>query len=359
MNGKKEDLMIEIGRELLSRLGIPGFTCVYRDKFGIAWTGFHHVYTPRGKPSSNRSGLHFLSQLCADGALVAIPKGNYQRTGPQVQSKELLRDKFRDVIEVREPSTHPERLNFGLTGKLHVLADDGSGELVQTKVWRTFLLIADGKLHLKQFLVRVPYNTFKSMQFAGILTSDEEWSENLWFPIDVERLDLLSTNWARPNALYLVRVLCEREYREMQLGALRLRRDALGFEEEDEEDIFKPGSSVKKHTGQYEAPIVSYTLSLVPESITFDFSDLSEADTRLALKWVRRRIRVLKLIARQITISSEVARKKKAERPHQVLDPCPPYWWEKVDSKGDDTIMHGELKEGFVVRRAGTRWFDK
>lgn len=353
---------IIISKQLADRLKLPGFDCAYKGKPGIAWTGFHHQWTPRGRTSINRSELHLLSQMCADRIMVAIPKGNYERTGPRVIDHHVMEDEFRDIIELREPSTHPERLNFGLTGKKHVLVDDGGEELRQTKSWRTYLLIADGKLHLQRFLVRVPRETFESMRIAGIIVQEKPWNENSWYPIDVERLNLLSTNWARPNALRLVRVLQEAAGRRQQKAALKARKELLGFVEEDDDDIYSSDETTESITGQYQAPIVIYQLQGNPVFPLFDFSVLFAADTRVALKWVRRRIRTLQLIARQITIASEVARVNKMLRKHKKrFDPCPPYYWDATPQDiGDNTFMQlGKLNEGPVARVIGTRFFDR
>lgn len=117
-------------------------------------------------------------------------------------------------LEIVDVQGHNERFNLSVKClapvKVEVETEDGQIHLEDKKVWRNYNIIRDGELVIDHIVAQLSKQSFDDLRAAGgilYLGEDMEisdnfvYDENTYYSVKLTDIPLVSTNWARPNAL--------------------------------------------------------------------------------------------------------------------------------------------------------------
>ena len=164
---------------------------------------------------------------------------------PQDYVLGTLKQKFdskvhKNPVEAGEPivvtsiQSHAERFNFSLSGTVKVMVEDelpdGTVNLVQKKIFRTYNIIRDGKLTINYLVCKLSEESFNNMKEAEILyyngvkvPMSHNYQPNFLYKVVLDTIPLISLNWAQPYQIGLYKYLLE----ELTLVDEQTRLNAL------------------------------------------------------------------------------------------------------------------------------------
>lgn len=124
-----------------------------------------------------------------------------------------------------------ERFNFSLQCLVDVKVEyeeDGAVSLRDRKVWRTYGVIRDGELVMPEVVAKLSASAYDDLKSAGILYIDDMqvsdnlvYDSNIVYTIKLTDIPLISSNWARPNALNFHYMLREAQRASEQLKQMK------------------------------------------------------------------------------------------------------------------------------------------
>lgn len=123
-------------------------------------------------------------------------------------------------MQVKAITGNQERFNFSVTCladvKVEYETDDGKTELVDKKVWRTYSIIKDGKLHVETMAAKLSKSAYLDLLDTGILMLGDKvidgnyaYDDSAVYTLNFKDIPLVSSNWSRPNALGFHKMLRE------------------------------------------------------------------------------------------------------------------------------------------------------
>ncbi len=261
----------------------------------------------------NRTVINFidaLAEFSCEGLILNIDKDSWWRTtAKRLQDPNVI---FPDILKigVLGIQSNQERFNFGMFSKVYCKVKQYDGQETDVYVLRTFPIITDGKLNMQSLDASLNQYLFLQFSDAGILAASDEqklvFQLGKMYKINLQDMDLVSSGWANPRVLDLVRLLkLERELiakRESLKDALleqppvprtEISETAIPFHREES----PKGVEIKK---SYEVSAVVYGLvdKKIKTSGTLPKLDFSTAsgllrDTESELQNTRTRIRCI------------------------------------------------------------------
>lgn len=123
-------------------------------------------------------------------------------------------------MEVITLTSNQERFNFSVTCladvKVEYTSEDGKIELKDKRVWRTYSIIKDGKLNVDTMAAKLSNDAYDHLIDTGIVylgdskvDSNYEYDPTVTYTLNFKDVPLVSSNWARPNALNFHKMLLE------------------------------------------------------------------------------------------------------------------------------------------------------
>lgn len=113
-----------------------------------------------------------------------------------------------------------KRFNFSVTCladvKVEFENEDGSKYLKDMKVWRTYSIIKDGKLNVDTMAATLSKDAYDHLIDTGIvylgdskIDGNYEYDPTVTYTLNFKDVPLISSNWARPNALNFHKMLLD------------------------------------------------------------------------------------------------------------------------------------------------------
>lgn len=264
---------------------------------------------------------------------------------PQDYVLGTLKQKFdskvhKNPVEAGEPivvtsiKSHAERFNFSLSGTVKVMVEeelpDGTIDLVQKKIFRSYNIIRDGKLTINYIVCKLSKESFNDMKEAGILyyngvkvPMSHNYQPDFLYKVVLDKIPLISLNWAQPHQIGLYKYLLE----EITLTNEQTRLNALikaykaegqtlpisdadfGYYQEKEDTEYDNNEVIT-----YEADCVVYRLKnkkvaeVSEEVFKATYPDLVSATQ--ALREIKGRLRDIRFVYRCIVWAIEHSAKK-------------------------------------------------
>lgn len=121
-------------------------------------------------------------------------------------------------MQVISITGNQERFNFSVTCLADVKVEFeekyGVKQLKDRKVWRTYSIIKDGKLHVETMSAKLSEQSYKDLLDTGIvmlgdavIDSSYAYDATAVYTLNLKEIPLVSSNWARPNALNFHKML--------------------------------------------------------------------------------------------------------------------------------------------------------
>lgn len=169
----------------------------------------------------NKNVVNILRVLLEDSESILYVPYNYiaakldRSSDPRVHFPPKESGRPMQVISL---TSNQERFNFSVTCladcKVEFENEDGTKRLEDKKVWRTYSIIKDGKLFVDTMSAKLSQQSYDDLIDTGILMlgdavldSSYVYDSNAVYTLNLENLPLVSSNWARPNALNFHRML--------------------------------------------------------------------------------------------------------------------------------------------------------
>ncbi len=203
--------------------------------------------------------IYSLAEFSCEGLHVWIDNNDWLRTTTKrsPDPNVIFPDDGREasVIGLR---TNSELFNFSLFVKAYCKVK-WNKSLIDAYVLRTFPVITDGELNMKRLYMSVNDYLFGQFSDAGILNADKQLDilppieSGPLYSVDLEGMDLVSSQWANPRVLGLV-------------GLLRLEQDLIRKRETFESNF--PKDYLNKPTGKdvSSRPNIPFYREQVPKS---------------------------------------------------------------------------------------------
>ncbi len=273
------------------------------------------------KPTGpNHCVINVLRILMEDPSVImSIPAGFYTRGGILVQDPRVVRSPLGSTVRVVSYTSHAELFNFSLTTQVDVsvYAVDEEGTILTaakpTKqiVHRTYNIIRDGELVMKELLASMSEASFDQLQAAGVIDAHHSYKAGLSYSLCLGDMKMVSSAWARPSSLRLVDLLREEADLKLLQTALNARIKALGkpeVPEFDERGVYrekaKPVETVAIE--YYRSRCMKLSLVKYKPAATEDISGLTVDQATARVKQVRQRLRAVRFLARSIAYACEL-----------------------------------------------------
>ena len=261
----------------------------------------------------NHCILNVLRTLMEDPAVVlSIPAGAYKRGGLLTKDDRVIPSPLGSTVRVVSYTSKKDRLNFSVTTqkevKVRPVDDDDNiidtAKPVDAVVHRTYNLVRDGELVMRQIYASMSEGTFNELQAAGVIDASKAYQADTSYLLDLGDMKMVSSAWARPSSLRLVDLLREEAELKAEQTALNAHIKRLGKPDVPEFDgnVYIEKSKVVEDAVKeyYTAPIVELRLMKYKVQYTDDTAGLSLGQAITRVKEVRRRLRVVRFVAREI-----------------------------------------------------------
>lgn len=186
-----------------------------------------------------------------------------------------------------------ERFNFSLQCLVDVKVEyekDGSKYLEDKKVWRNYHVIRDGELIINKMAAKLSESSYSDLRNAGVLYSGDTLIDASYiynpdgvYTISLENIPLVSSNWARPNALNFHKMLRDGERANNQLKQIKKILKESGKSDTSElrsdvytEEISSYGSSSKDKSVE----CVTYSIIENPGYKVPKYEGVAESDIK-------------------------------------------------------------------------------
>ena len=158
------------------------------------------------RPGVNNNVINVLRELLESGALILI--GKYSVFGKVIADADIIHLPGESTHSPVTLTSHRERFNFSLTTKKDVKRAPEGGVIESEQIYRSFHVIRDGQLHMKQLKAIIPSEeSFKKLQFCGRILTSETYSRTKTYTVSLEGITLVSRAWANPGMLKFVPLL--------------------------------------------------------------------------------------------------------------------------------------------------------
>ncbi len=288
----------------------------------------HLVRRPDGfigsglKPSGpNHCVLNVLALLASDSSVVlSLPAKAYRRGGLLRIDPRIVESPLGRTLTITSYTSEQKRFNFSfMTEKdVKVLAVDSNDNILpdvapeDATVYRTYNLIRDGELVISELWASMAQFTFEQLQAAGVIESSVRYQSGQSYQLNLRGMKMVSSAWARPNALLLTGLLQDIAELAAKQTALNAHLKAVGKPEPSESASGRPfyreqSAKLEVEPEYYAADCVELKLASVQtNSYTTEVQLLSSAEADQAIRQVRRDLRALRWRMRCIVFACEL-----------------------------------------------------
>jgi Mg-chelatase subunit ChlD len=246
--------------------------------------------------------LNVLRALAEDPTvIISIPRGAYKRGGLLYRDPTFVDSPLGRTLTVIDLISNLKRFNFSVLAfkQGHELTEGENGEqgLEAARTPRSYNIIRDGELVMKAIMASMAEATFNELQEAGVIGDDLTYVVGQSYDIDLGDMPMVSSAWARPNGLDLVRYLAEEKELKAEYTALNAHLKTV--EAEKPERPWHSTTAAEKVEGleveYYDAPSVE--LELPGYEVQFDptsVKELTAEEARQRFDELKYELRVLR-----------------------------------------------------------------
>lgn len=229
--------------------------------------------------------------------------------------------------------SNEERFNFSLNGIVDVLVEypreDGTVELKDKKVFRTYNIIRDGELTMDSISAKLSEDSFNKLREIGILyyngvkvPENHDFKPDYVYRIELTSLPLISCNWAQPVHIGLYELMIRENYIANWVKiAKKILKDnpELASSNNEESDFYteQTAGSYEKTENLKEVDCIQYTIKsnekapLTDEEIMNYFEELINfVDFPKYIKELNKQLKDIRFKKRCIVYAIENTAKK-------------------------------------------------
>ena len=241
--------------------------------------------------SPNTNVLNILRALIEDKNSTIYISSEYQNGSTWTNSGDprvhFLPSDCGKKIQVVGIQSNEERFNFSLNGIVDVLVEypreDGTVEMKDKKVFRTYTIIRDGELTMKSISATLSEDSFNKLREVGILyyngvkvPMNHDYKSNYVYRIDLSAVPIISVNWAQPAQIGLYDLLVEENETKRWISIIKkfISENKISTKDDNVESEFYSESiqsSSTKSKDLKEVECIQYTIKYdFPQSLTDD-----------------------------------------------------------------------------------------
>jgi len=259
--------------------------------------------------------LNVMIEVMEDDNVIYIPKGMYTRTTELRSDPYVVDPPHGRTLRLTSYTANMTqcRHNFSLKGLKDVEVRLPNQPVRQAKVWRTYVIIKDGNLHVPELKIAPTEASFQKFQEAGVISKDQgEYQPGNTYTLNLRGLRMVSKRFANPATLGLVDLLREEKELEAEQSALNKRKKALPAPAKpafDGDGVYNEQSEKVEGVPveMYTAPTVKIGL-MGYKTQKYDVSGMTYDEAHSRVKEVRRRLLKIRWIYRIIIFAMEAAK---------------------------------------------------
>lgn len=206
-------------------------------------------------------------------------------------------------MQIMDIQGHKERFNFSVSCLVDVKVEypvsadpDAPMELRDKKIWRTYSIVRDGELVVEAVVAKLSESAYNELRDAGdilflndvLVTESLLYDSSAVYTIKLSGLPIVSSNWARPNALNFHKMLRESARLSSKLTVIKkyLKENNVPTSEESSDIYTETVADYSSSNSSKTVECVTYTISerpgyTAPKYSSFSAEDYKTTNTQL------------------------------------------------------------------------------